>query len=187
MKKDVKRESIRFIISCRPKYHFSVHLSMSPSFNFIQSLNPRLNHWLVSFILPLNELFSGPSSSSSSTKQQQSSLIPVVVFIHGDSYDWGAGNPYDGSILSSFGNVVLITLNYRLGVFGNKNISIWSSFLSPHHHFSFLLLPLPFPLILRSESCIPSLMSRSWFILDKKRKWGMIPSVIPMYYFVSDA
>ncbi|RWS27281.1 uncharacterized protein B4U80_10954 [Leptotrombidium deliense] len=27
-----------------------------------------------------------------------------MVFIHGESYEWGAGNPYDGTILSSFGN-----------------------------------------------------------------------------------
>ena len=45
-------------------------------------------------------------------------LLPVMVFIHGDSYDWGSGNPFDGSILSSFGNIVMVTLNYRLGVFG---------------------------------------------------------------------
>jgi len=43
----------------------------------------------------------------------------VVVFIHGESYDWGAGNAFDGSILSSFGNIILITINYRLGLFGN--------------------------------------------------------------------
>uniref|UniRef100_T1K1T4 Carboxylesterase type B domain-containing protein n=1 Tax=Tetranychus urticae TaxID=32264 RepID=T1K1T4_TETUR len=46
------------------------------------------------------------------------SKLPVLVFIHGESYDWGTGNLYDGSILSSFGNVIVVTLNYRLGVFG---------------------------------------------------------------------
>ena len=52
------------------------------------------------------------------TDRGSKGLLPVMVFIHGDSYDWGSGNPFDGSILSSFGNVLLITLNYRLGVFG---------------------------------------------------------------------
>ncbi|XP_054708197.1 neuroligin-2-like [Uloborus diversus] len=44
--------------------------------------------------------------------------LPVIVFIHGESYDWNAGNPYDGSILASLGNVVVVTINYRLGILG---------------------------------------------------------------------
>lgn len=44
--------------------------------------------------------------------------VPVVVFIHGESYDWNSGNAYDGSVLSSFGRVIVVTLNYRLGVLG---------------------------------------------------------------------
>lgn len=30
----------------------------------------------------------------------------------------GTGNMFDGSILASYGNVIVITLNYRLGVLG---------------------------------------------------------------------
>ena len=45
-------------------------------------------------------------------------LFPVVVFIHGDSYDYGTGNAYDGSVMAAFGQVVVVTLNYRLGVLG---------------------------------------------------------------------
>lgn len=41
-----------------------------------------------------------------------------MVFIHGDSYDYGAGNSYDGTILASFGNVIVVTVNYRLGILG---------------------------------------------------------------------
>uniref|UniRef100_A0A3B4G0G1 Carboxylesterase type B domain-containing protein n=1 Tax=Pundamilia nyererei TaxID=303518 RepID=A0A3B4G0G1_9CICH len=43
---------------------------------------------------------------------------PVMVFIHGGSYMEGTGNMFDGSILASYGNVIVITLNYRLGVLG---------------------------------------------------------------------
>lgn len=46
--------------------------------------------------------------------------LPVLVFIHGESYEWNAGNPYDGSILSSLGNVIVVTMNYRLGILGKK-------------------------------------------------------------------
>uniref|UniRef100_T1KY80 Carboxylesterase type B domain-containing protein n=1 Tax=Tetranychus urticae TaxID=32264 RepID=T1KY80_TETUR len=49
---------------------------------------------------------------------ESASLHPVVVFIHGESYEWNSGSVYDGSILSSFGNVIVVTINYRLGVLG---------------------------------------------------------------------
>ncbi|XP_066258610.1 neuroligin-4, Y-linked isoform X2 [Euwallacea similis] len=46
---------------------------------------------------------------------------PVVVFIHGESYEWNSGNPYDGSVLASYGGVVVVTVNYRLGILGFLN------------------------------------------------------------------
>ncbi|GIY48880.1 hypothetical protein CEXT_25681 [Caerostris extrusa] len=49
---------------------------------------------------------------------REATKLPVLVFIHGESYDWNAGNPYDGSILASLGNVVVVTVNYRLGILG---------------------------------------------------------------------
>ncbi|XP_063976101.1 neuroligin-4, Y-linked-like [Diachasmimorpha longicaudata] len=50
---------------------------------------------------------------------------PVLLYIHGESYDWGSGNPYDGSVLASYTDQVVVTMNYRLGVLGflNANIS----------------------------------------------------------------
>nr|XP_029709929.1 neuroligin-3 [Aedes albopictus] len=42
----------------------------------------------------------------------------TIVYIHGESYEWNSGNPYDGSILASTGNVILVTINFRLGVLG---------------------------------------------------------------------
>lgn len=44
--------------------------------------------------------------------------LPVVVFIHGESYDWNSGNAYDGTILASYGQVIVVTVNYRLGILG---------------------------------------------------------------------
>lgn len=45
---------------------------------------------------------------------------PVMVFIHGGAFIEGAGSlpVYDGSALSANGNVVVVTLNYRLGSLG---------------------------------------------------------------------
>ncbi|XP_044267511.1 neuroligin-4, Y-linked [Tribolium madens] len=50
-----------------------------------------------------------------------SSKYPVVVFVHGESYEWNSGNPYDGSVLASYGGVVVVTVNYRLGILGFLN------------------------------------------------------------------
>lgn len=43
---------------------------------------------------------------------------PVVIFIHGESFEWNSGNVYDGSVLASYGGLVVITINYRLGILG---------------------------------------------------------------------
>ena len=37
----------------------------------------------------------------------------MVVFVHGESFDWGTGNAYDGSILAGLGRIIIVTLNYR--------------------------------------------------------------------------
>ncbi|RVE47591.1 hypothetical protein evm_007789 [Chilo suppressalis] len=46
---------------------------------------------------------------------------PVVIFIHGESFEWNSGNVYDGAVLSSYAGVVVITINYRLGILGFLN------------------------------------------------------------------
>ncbi|XP_076763167.1 uncharacterized protein LOC143430675 [Xylocopa sonorina] len=43
---------------------------------------------------------------------------PVMMFIHGESFEWNSGNPYDGTILAAYGNVVFVTVNFRLGILG---------------------------------------------------------------------
>jgi para-nitrobenzyl esterase len=52
-----------------------------------------------------------PSTPSSTPR-------PVVVWIHGGSFRTGAGSHYDASQLAREGDVVVVTVNYRLGVFG---------------------------------------------------------------------
>ncbi|KAG8315762.1 neurexin protein binding [Homalodisca vitripennis] len=46
---------------------------------------------------------------------------PVLLYIHGESYSWNSGNPYDGSVLASYADIVVVTLNYRLGILGFLN------------------------------------------------------------------
>ena len=46
--------------------------------------------------------------------------LPVMVWIHGGAYVFGAGTQpiYDGANLASTQNIVVVTLNYRLGALG---------------------------------------------------------------------
>lgn len=44
--------------------------------------------------------------------------LPVIVFLHGESFEWNSGNPYDGTVLASYSELVVVTLNYRLGLLG---------------------------------------------------------------------
>ena len=44
--------------------------------------------------------------------------LPVLVWIHGGGYFDGASNDYDGSRLAAQGKLVVVTINYRLNLFG---------------------------------------------------------------------
>ncbi|XP_062598077.1 acetylcholinesterase-like [Saccostrea cucullata] len=64
----------------------------------------------------------------------------VMVFIHGGAYMAGSGFTYDGSRIASQGNVIVVTINYRLGMFGfpslqnfagvAENAGIWDQILA---------------------------------------------------------
>jgi para-nitrobenzyl esterase len=45
--------------------------------------------------------------------------LPVIVWLHGGGFTAGAGSSYDAKRLVSKGDVVVVTVNYRIGVFGN--------------------------------------------------------------------
>ena len=47
-----------------------------------------------------------------------SSRLPVLLYIHGGGYTGGAGSFYNGSVLASRHDVVVATINYRLGSLG---------------------------------------------------------------------
>ena len=42
------------------------------------------------------------------------SRMPVIVFIHGESYEWNSGNPYDGSVLASYGQVRILSSDWLI-------------------------------------------------------------------------
>ena len=49
--------------------------------------------------------------------------LPVLVFVHGETFASGTGNAYDGSVLAAFARLIVITLNYRLGALGRFQVS----------------------------------------------------------------
>ncbi|XP_005098831.1 acetylcholinesterase [Aplysia californica] len=53
----------------------------------------------------------------SPTQRNVQDLLPVMVWIHGGGYYYGAGSWYDVTDLATKG-VVLVTINYRLNIFG---------------------------------------------------------------------
>lgn len=63
-------------------------------------------------------LFVCYTATAASDKNDSSVLFTVIVFVHGESYEMGTGNAYDGSILASYGQVIVVTINYRLGPIG---------------------------------------------------------------------
>lgn len=50
---------------------------------------------------------------------------PVLFWIHGGSFTGGSGNEYDGSVLALQGDVVVVTINYRLGITGFLDLSMF--------------------------------------------------------------
>ncbi len=65
-------------------------------------------------------LFVNVFTSSTDSKKR-----PVLVWIHGGAFIMGTGNDpmYNGSALTRRGDVVVVTINYRLGIFGFPYIS----------------------------------------------------------------
>lgn len=52
------------------------------------------------------------------TPAADSAARPVLFWIHGGSYLNGSGDAYGGGSFAATGDIVVVTINYRLGVFG---------------------------------------------------------------------
>lgn len=59
--------------------------------------------------------------------------LPCLVFVHGESYEWSSGNAYDGTTLAANGNIVVVTINFRLGVLGKLLICLNINFIGRDH------------------------------------------------------
>lgn len=56
---------------------------------------------------------------------------PVMLWIHGGAFILGSSNLYDGSHLADLGDIVVVTINYRLGVFGFVDIAAVTGEVTP--------------------------------------------------------
>ena len=61
--------------------------------------------------LMLNIYAPGNSSKSNSS-------YSVIIYIHGGAFTTGGSNLYVGDILSAYSDVIIVTINYRLSIFG---------------------------------------------------------------------
>ncbi len=41
-----------------------------------------------------------------------------MIYVHGESFQWGSGNLWDARVLAAHGGVLVVTFNYRLGALG---------------------------------------------------------------------
>uniref|UniRef100_A0A8U8BZX8 Carboxylic ester hydrolase n=1 Tax=Geospiza parvula TaxID=87175 RepID=A0A8U8BZX8_GEOPR len=68
-----------------------------------------------------------PAGSSKKDK------LPVMVWIHGGNFIFGGSARYDGSALSAYENVVVVLIQYRLGLLGYFNALCFPSSTGDEH------------------------------------------------------
>ena len=60
------------------------------------------------------------------TKQNHLKNKPVVLYVHGGSLLIGGASSYDGHALAAIGDVIFVSINYRLGSFGTMFGGNWA-------------------------------------------------------------
>ncbi|XP_013421584.1 carboxylesterase 5A [Lingula anatina] len=59
-----------------------------------------------------------PGSLLNATSIAERRALAVMVYIHGGSWEWGTGMNFDGTNMALLGDVIIVTINYRLALFG---------------------------------------------------------------------
>lgn len=57
---------------------------------------------------------------------------PVMVYIHGGDFSHGASNLFPGHMMAAFYEVVVVTINYRLGALGKRSSLNLLPYFSAH-------------------------------------------------------
>ncbi|KAI1724358.1 carboxylesterase family domain-containing protein [Ditylenchus destructor] len=71
--------------------------------------------------------------------------LSVLVIVHGGDFQWGGANAFNGSILAGYGQIMVVVLNYRLGIYGflgrcessscTGALSPWGMVTNPQQYF----------------------------------------------------
>jgi neuroligin len=57
---------------------------------------------------------------SHQTKAGRPQMYPVMIYIHGGDFYHGASNLFPAHVMAAFYDVVVVTINYRLGALGQS-------------------------------------------------------------------
>ena len=60
------------------------------------------------------------------TKNNKNTNKPVIVYVHGGSLLIGGASSYDGHAIAAIGDVIFVSINYRLGSFGTMFGGNWA-------------------------------------------------------------
>lgn len=80
----------------------------------------QVNRFSARYYMPLK---CGRNETKRNERNNSIFLIYCICYaVHLNGFGVGktSGNPYDGSILAAHGNVIVITINFRLGVLGER-------------------------------------------------------------------
>ena len=116
-----QEESVAYtIISYMPyKYRIKVLATLSKRWKYLTK-QPAHWHFLCRCLADENCLFIAEDClllNVHTRADNEEDAMPVMVWIHGGALVTGSGSEYPGELLTSKG-VVLVTINYRLGIFG---------------------------------------------------------------------
>ena len=120
----------RFLAPAKPRPWTGVRETLSWGYVSPQRVQSAVEHDLASFVFQPNPSTQGEDCLCLNlwTPGLDNEKRPVMVWIHGGDYTYGSGHElyqYEGENLSRRGDVVVVTLNHRLGSVGFLDLSAY--------------------------------------------------------------
>ena len=120
----IQTNSVDFQFSMYHNHHFAFHFNISQQIHLARSRESFHCKKLNTFMESLTQNISISSKIFTKNIQKKYLELAVLVFVHGESWSWGSSALYDARILATLGRIIVVTFNYRLGVFGKIFINI---------------------------------------------------------------
>lgn len=83
-------------------------------------------------------------------------LKAAIVYVHGESFEWNSGNLYDGTMLAAHGDVIVVTINFRLGILGKVPETLCGYYVPPERVGSINLMTPNWHLVVAPQSATDS-------------------------------